>query len=414
MGLATVRSYMNDTSDAPSGSLNRNRALRFVFGIGMVSLFADFTYEGGRSIVGPYLAVLGAGPVFVGVVAGLGEFLGYAVRLLSGRFVDRTHRNWQVMGAGYAVNLLAVPALALAPLAWVAGLLVFLERIGKGLRNPAKDALLSRAGRELGHGYAFGLHEFLDQLGAVAGPLLVAGVIALSTRHGFTSAGAGYRMAFAVLLIPAFLALYFLWRARGLEPQAAPAPTAHVAARFDAHYYLYLAFAVVSVLGFSHFILVAYHLQLAQRLTPALIPVLFGVAMGADALAALVVGRFYDRFGLKVLYALPLLTLPTLPLLFLSVHPLWIWMGAVLWGAALGVQESTVRAGVATLTPENLRATAYGLFDTVFGVAWFVGSVMLGALYAIGPLWLVIAGVLLQLATVPLLAILNFRGASHA
>ncbi|MDE1887965.1 MAG: MFS transporter, partial [Gammaproteobacteria bacterium] len=203
----------------------RSRALRFVLGIGIVSLFADFTYEGGRGIVGPYLAVLGAGPVFVGVVAGLGEFLGYGVRLLSGRFVDRTRCNWQVMGAGYAVNLLAVPALALAPLVWVAGLLVFLERIGKGVRNPAKDALLSRAGRELGHGYAFGLHEFLDQLGAVAGPLLVAGVIALSAHHGFDSAGTGYRVAFAVLLIPALLALFFLWRARGLEPEAAPVLT---------------------------------------------------------------------------------------------------------------------------------------------------------------------------------------------
>ncbi|MBU6470123.1 MAG: MFS transporter [Gammaproteobacteria bacterium] len=390
----------------------RSRALRFVLGIGIVSLFADFTYEGGRGIVGPYLAVLGAGPVFVGVVAGLGEFLGYGVRLLSGRFVDRTRCNWQVMGAGYAVNLLAVPALALAPLVWVAGLLVFLERIGKGVRNPAKDALLSRAGRELGHGYAFGLHEFLDQLGAVAGPLLVAGVIALSAHHGFDSAGTGYRVAFAVLLIPALLALFFLWRARGLEPEAAPVLTVHPPARFGARYYFYMAFAVVSVLGFSHFILVAYHLQVTQRLTPVLIPVLFGVAMGADALAAIVVGRFYDRFGLKVLYALPLLTLPTLPLLFLSVHPLWIWMGAVLWGAALGVQESTVRAGVATLTPENLRGTAYGLFDTVFGAAWFAGSVMLGALYAVSPLWLVVAAMLLQLAALPLLATLNFRVAS--
>lgn len=403
---------MNNTSDAPSRALNRSRALRFVFGIGMVSLLADFTYEGGRSIVGPYLAVLGAGPLFVGLVAGLGEFLGYAVRLASGRFVDRTHRNWQVMGAGYTLNLLAVPTLALAPLAWLAGLLVFAERIGKGLRNPAKDALLSRAGRELGHGYAFGLHEFLDQLGAVAGPLVVAGVIALAAILGIGIPLGGYRVAFAILLVPAVLALYFLWRARGLEPEAAPVQAADARTGFDARYYLYMVFAVVSVAGFSHFILVAYHLQHMQRLTPALIPVLFGVAMAADALAAIVVGHLYDRYGLKVLYALPLLTLPALPLLFLSVQPLWIWIGAVLWGAALGVQESTVRAGVATLTPETLRGTAYGLFDTVFGAAWLVGSVVLGALYSIGPLWLVIAAMLLQLASVPLLATLNLRRAA--
>jgi MFS family permease len=374
-------------------------ALRFVISIGIVSLFADCTYEGGRSIVGPYLAILGAGPIFAGVVAGLGEFLGYAVRLFAGRYVDRTRRNWQVMGAGYTLNLLAVPALALAAFAWSAGLLVFLERIGKGIRNPAKDALLSRAGRELGHGYAFGLHEFLDQLGAVTGPLLVAAVVVYS----------GYRLGFAILIVPALLALFFLWRARGLEPDPAPVKSEDQRVRFDKRYYLYMVFAVLSVLGFSHFILVSYHLQVTHRLTPALIPVLFGLAMGTDAIASIVVGRFFDRYGLKVLYALPLLTLPTLPLLFLAVHPLWIWIGAGLWGAALGVQESTIRAGVATLTPEHLRGTAFGLFDTVFGASWFVGSVMFGALYAMSAIWLVSAGVVLQVVALPVLAWINHK-----
>ena len=377
----------------------RSGALRFVISIGIVSLFADFVYEGGRSIMGPYLALLGATPVIVGLVAGLGEFLGYAVRLAAGRYVDRHRSHWKLMSAGYTLNLLAVPALALTSMMWLASGLVFLERIGKGLRNPAKDALLARAGRELGHGYAFGLHEFLDQAGAVIGPLVVAAAVAYS----------GYRLGFAVLIVPGLLALLFLWRARGMEPGAAAAsqPTTHV--RFERRYYVYLAFAVVTVLGFSHFILVSYHLALTRRITPALIPVLFAVAMGADALAAVVVGWFFDRYGLKVLYALPLLTLPTLPLLFLSVNPLWIWIGAVLWGAALGVQESTMRAGVATLTPEGLRGTAYGLFDTAFGAAWFVGSVMLGALYELGAVWLVAAALILQLAALPLLATLSRR-----
>jgi len=180
------------------GEHRRSNALRFVIGIGIVSLFGDFTYEGGRSIVGPYLAMLGGAPVIVGLVAGLGEFLGYAVRLLSGRFVDRTHRNWQIMGIGYTLNLLSVPALALVPMLWPASALVFGERIGKGLRNPPRDALLSRAGRELGNGFAFGLHEFLDQTGAVIGPLTVAAAVAYS----------GYRLGFAILIVPALLALF--------------------------------------------------------------------------------------------------------------------------------------------------------------------------------------------------------------
>jgi len=393
---------MSKQGAASQFSVRRSDTLRFVISIGIVSLFADLVYEGGRSIVGPYLALLGGTPVLVGLVAGLGEFLGYAVRLAAGRYVDRHRGHWEVMGVGYTLNLLAVPALALTPTMWPASLLVFLERIGKGLRNPAKDALLSRAGRELGHGYAFGLHEFLDQMGAVIGPLVVAAAVAYS----------GYRLGFAVLIVPALLALLFLWRARGIEPGAAAEHASGERPRFDTRYYRYLAFAAITVLGFCHFILVSYHLAFAHRIAPAFIPVLFAVAMGADAVAAVIVGRFFDRHGLKVLYALPLLTLPALPLLFLSVNPLWIWIGAIFWGAALGVQESTVRAGVATLTPEALRATAYGLFDTVFGAAWFVGSVILGALYELGAIWLVIAALILQLAALPLLATLKPRGAA--
>jgi MFS family permease len=214
-------------------------------------------------------------------------------------------------------------------------------------------------------------------------------------------------LGFAVLIVPALLALFFLWRARGIEPEPASAEKSKQRVKFDARYYRYMAFSAVTILGFCHFILVGFHLQITHRLSPGLIPVLFAVAMGMDAVAALVVGRFFDRYGLKVLYVLPLLTIPALPLLFLAVHPIWIWIGAGLWGAALGVQESSVRAGVATLTPEDLRGTAYGLFDTIFGASWFVGSVMLGALYGLGAVWLVIAAVFLQLAALPLLATIN-------
>ena len=380
----------------------RQRALRFVVSLGIVSLFADFTYEGGRSIIGPYLALLGASPLFAGAVAGLGEFLGYAVRLVSGRFVDRTQRHWAVMIAGYTVNMLSVPALALAGTPWFAGLLVFTERLGKGARVPARDALLSHAGHELGHGYAFGLHEFLDQVGAIAGPLLVAAAV------GFT----GYRGGFAVLLVPALIALLFLLRARGLQPGDEQAHARFQRAHFDRRYYLYLAFSVVSVLGFSHFILVAYHLEAAHRMAPAMIPLLYAFAMGVDALAALAAGWLYDRVGLKVLAALPLLTLPAMPLLFLPGSPWLIWLGAGLWGAAFGVQESIVRSGVATLTPTKLRGTAYGVFDTAFGLAWLLGSLLLGALYGRDVIWLVAAAVAFQVLALPLL-FLMLRGKRH-
>jgi len=363
-----------------------------VIGIGLVSLFADFTYEGGRSISGPFLAVLGAGPLLVGAVAGVGEFLGYLVRLFSGRLADRTGGHWALMYAGYALNLLSVPGLALAGGAWGASALLFLERLGKGLRTPARDALLSRAGKEVGHGRVFGLHELLDQLGAFLGPIGVAWLVARG----------GYRLGFAGLLLPALLALAFLVRARGLE-QAEAAHPGEKGEGYPPAYYAYLTFAALSVAGFAHFQLIAYHLEVAHRVPPPTIPLLFALAMGADALLAYAVGHLYDRYGLRMLLAVPLLSLPSAPLFFLGRSLEALALAAILWGGAMGLQESLMRSAVATLTPEARRGTAYGLFDTAYGAAWMLGSLAMGLLYGVAPGYLVGFAVLLQLVSVALL-----------
>jgi MFS family permease len=377
----------------------KQKALRFVISLGLVSLFADFTYEGGRSIIGPFLASLGASAFFAGAVAGVGEFLGYAIRLFSGRLVDRTHKHWLILSIGYMVNLASVPLMAFAPSAGIAGALVFSERLGKGLRTPAKNALLAKAGSVLGHGKAFGLHEFLDQLGAVLGPLAVAAAVAYS----------GYRLGFGILVVPALVALFFLWRARGLGEAQSKAGSGSSDTKFDKRYYLYLAFSVVTVLGFTHNILYAYHLQYTHRLSPVAIPLLFAFTMGVDGLAALACGWLYDRYGLKVLMLLPLFTVPATPLLFLSPSPALIWLGGGLWGAAMGLQDATMRSGVATLTPEGIRGTAYGVFDAAFGTAWLIGSLLLGWLYGVDVKMLVIVAVICQLGALPLLY-LTLRG----
>jgi MFS family permease len=377
----------------------KQKALRFVVSLGLVSLFADFTYEGGRSIVGPFLASLGASAFFAGAVAGFGEFLGYAIRLFSGRLVDRTRKDWLILSLGYVVNLASVPLMAFAPNSIVAGALVFSERLGKGVRAPARDALLAKAGRELGHGKAFGLHEFLDQLGAVLGPLAVSAAVAYS----------GYRLGFGILVVPAIVAWLFLWWASGIGNAESKAGRGATRTKFDKRYYLYLAFSVVTVLGFTHNILYAYHLQYTHRLSSSTIPLMFAFTMGVDAVAALGFGWLYDRYGLKVLMALPLFTVPATPLLFLSPSPELIWLGGGLWGAAMGLQDATMRSGVATLTPENIRGTAYGVFDAVFGTAWLIGSLLLGWLYGVSPQALVIAAVMFQIAALPLL-FLTLRG----
>lgn len=372
---------------------SRQLALRFIIGIGVVSLFADFTYEGGRSISGPFLGVLGASPLLVGVVAGVGEFLGYALRLVSGRLVDRSQRHWPLIILGYAVNQLAVPLLALTYALTPAAALMFAERLGKGVRTPARDALLARASREVGRGYAFGLHEVLDQIGAVLGPLLVAGAVAWG----------GYRLGFGVLAAPAFLALLFLLRARGLEPEPPQAEAASAPTPFSRRYWRYLAFIATGVAGFAHFTLLAYHLEARQLVPSAAIPLLFALAMAVDAVAAFAVGRAYDRVGLRVLYALPLLTLPIAPLVFLSARLWAIALGVALWGAAMGLQESLMRAAVADLTPAARRGSAYGLFDFTYGSAWMLGSLAMGALYSSSPGYLVGFALLMQALSLVLL-----------
>lgn len=340
-----------------------NAAWRFVMAIGLVSLFADLTYEGGRSVSGAFLGVLGASGTLVGLVAGVGEFLGYLARLGSGRLADRLRLHWPLLYLGYAVNLLSVPALALAQGVGGASLLLFLERFGKGLRTPARDALLARAGEKVGYGKAFGIHETMDQVGAVLGPLLVAGGVALG----------GYRMGFALLLLPALLALLVLLGARGLEPrEERERPTQGL----PKNLLLYLAYVAFFALGLVHFQLLAFHLERSGA-EPPQIPLFYALAMGADALLALLAGLLFDRLGLKSLLLAPLLALAA-PALLLGAGPgLW-WVGSLLWGGALGLQESVMRAGVGRL---GGSAFAYGLFDTAFGLAWLLGSVAMGVLY---------------------------------
>jgi MFS family permease len=356
------------------------------------------TYEGARSITGPYLGVLGASGLTVGLVAGLGELIGYALRLASGYVADRTARYWAVTLAGYTLNLLAVPLLALAGRWEVAAALMIAERVGKAIRTPARDAMLSHATTEVGHGRGFGLHEALDQAGAVLGPLMVAAVLV---------AGQGYRIGFGVLLIPALLALGVLiaaWRAyprpADLEPIGVEWP--RDGRVFPRDFWAYLAAAVLIAAGYADFPLIAYHFGMRQVVAPDGIPVLYAIAMGVDALAAIVFGRLLDRFGIPVLIAATLLSAPLAPLVFQGNLAAAV-VGMALWGAGMGAQESILRATIATMVPPERRGTAYGLFNAGYGMAWFLGSALMGYLYDVSLVGLVAFSVLAQVAAVPLL-----------
>jgi len=380
----------------------KNRsAFRFVLIIGIVNFFADFTYEGARGIVGPFLGSLGASAAIVGFVAGFGELMGYGLRFISGYFADKTHRYWLFAFTGYAINLLAVPALALAGQWPLAAGLVIAERTGRGIRKPTVEAMLSYAGKSIGAGWVFGLNEALDQAGATIGPLLVALVLYLN---------GGYRTGFGVLLIPALLCLGILVVARLLypRPHELEEATGHafVTTNLAAPYWIYLGAGALIAAGLADFALIGFHFHKANTVPTNLIPVFYAVAMGSSALASIPLGRLFDRFGANIALLAFFISAGSAPFVFLGT-PVSALIGMILWGVGMSAQGSLFQAMLTGVIPREKRSTAFGLFDTGYGVAWFLGSAAMGLLYEKSILAVVAFSVVLQLAALPVLFVAN-------
>jgi MFS family permease len=369
----------------------------FIILLGIVSLFGDVTYEGARSVTGPYLATLGASASVVGLVSGIGEFVGYALRLASGHLADRTKAYWLLTFIGYGL-LVSIPLLAFAGNWQLAAVLIVLERMGKAIRSPARDTMLSYATKKVGRGWGFAVHEALDQVGAIIGPLAFSLVL---VSHD------NYREGFTVLWIPALLTLAVLAIARRKFPVPqnleAPGETSrqNVQGKLPRVFWLYTIFTLFSVAGFANFQLISYHLK-AQSIVPdAQIPLIYAVSMGVDALAALLVGKTYDRIGLVSLLAVPLLTLP-IPFLAFSHSYSLVLIGMALWGVVMGIQETIMRAAIADLTPIERRGFAYGIFNTVYGAGWGLGGVVMGLLYGHSISYLILFAVVMELISIPL------------
>jgi MFS family permease len=369
---------------APPDASRARAAMSFVLLMGVVSLLADACYEGARSAIGPYLGYLGASATAVGVVAGSGELVGYGLRYLTGRLADRTRAYWAITIAGYSVNLVAVPLLAVVGSWPAAAALVVLERLGKAIRNPARSTLISFAAAEIGHGKSFGIHELMDQIGAVVGPLTVAAVLWWRGPDGAEP----YRWAFAILAIPAVLTLIALVTARARFPDpralAPPDPDAEQR-RLGRPFALYMVGVALVGLGLADWALLAFHLHTREVLGDVLVPVVYAAAMAADGVAALTIGHAFDRSrrhggaGLSVLAIALAIAAASLPLVLLGSAPLAL-AGVAVWAIGLGATESIGKATVATLSPPSRRATAYGIYYAVFGAAWWVGSIAIGAL----------------------------------
>lgn len=370
-------------------------ALRFVLVIGVVQLFADMTYEGARGIIGPFLGSLGASATVVGFTAGFGELIGYGFRSITGYFADKTHKYWVFIFTGYFINMLAVPALALAGNWPLAAALVVAERTGRAIRKPSTDAMLSHAGSRIGHGWAFGLNEFLDQTGATIGPLIMAAI--LFFKHD-------YHLAFAALLIPALLCIAMVIVARTFYPRPHELeerqPTVLETKGFSKAYWLYAVAGMLIAAGFADFALVAFHFQKMQIVAQSWIPIFYSIAMVTAAIAALVFGRLLDKFGLPILLVAFALGALFAPCVFLGRFPMAL-TGMILWGVGMGAQDSLLKAVLSKVIPRHRRSTGFGIFDTVFGISWFAGSAAMGFLYDKSVLAVVIFSVVLQLASLP-------------
>jgi len=380
----------------------RKKAFTLIILFGLVSLFGDIAYEGARSVNGPYLKLLAVNAVTLGIITGIGEFLGYALRLVSGYLSDRTKSYWALTFFGYGL-LVSVPLLFLAGVWQIAALFIILERIGKAIRSPARDTILSQACSQVGTGFGFGLHEAMDQIGAVAGPLIFSVFFMLIGKEkiGITA----YQKGYAFLWIPFFLVMLCLFISyRKVPHPAALEKVSTVSDKLSSVFWLYTLFSFVTTLGFSSFILLAFHFKSANILSDAQIPLYYAIAMGIDAVAALSVGKLYDvvksrrnnhHAGLNLLIIIPCMTL-LMPLFAFSQNHIFVIIGVLFWGIVMGIHETIMRSAIADITSLNKRGTGYGIFNTTYGLSVFLGSVLLGFLYDRSISWVIAAIILSQ------------------
>ncbi len=378
-------------------------AFAFLTLMGIVSLFSDMTHEGARSILGEYLDLCGASAATIGFISGAGELCGYSLRLLSGFVADRTKKYWALVIAGYALQVLAIPALALVTEhGWALACgLVIVERIGKAIKKPAKNTLVSFAASETGVGKGFAYQEFLDQLGAFLGPvLLFLFTLLLGTEKLFST----YRMCFLILGVPALvtLGLVLFSRYRYPHPEAFEKSEEKTEAfRFRKSFVFYMIAICLFAFGFADFTLITLHAAKTQAFPASTLSLLYAAAMAVDAFAALFFGWLFDRIGLKALVLSTLCSAFFSGFVFLTGNPYLIGVGIVLWGVGMGAQESIMKAAVSAIVPRAHRSAGFGIFETGFGVAWFLGSWLLGALYDLQPSALVLVSVAAQLLALP-------------
>src|SRR5665213_1001070 len=369
-------------------------AFRFVLTMGVVNLFADITYEGGGSINGTFLGSLGASAAAISIIAGLGEFLGYSLRSVSGYIADKTGKHWPITFVGYSVNLLALPALSLSSTWQIAAAILFAERIGRAIRKPTVEAMLSYSTGKVGKGWVYGVNTALDETGATIGPLLVALVLYLK---------GSYQTGYALLLISSVLALASLAAARITFPLPSRLGTGKVSRsrRFPQSYWLYMVAGTCFAMGMMSYELLAFHLIATKIIAVNSIPLLLAFATGSGVIANLILGKLYDRFELPTILGAVFLSALFSPLIFFGGF-YGLLIGVVLLGIAYATEDTLITAIIAGVLPEGKRNFAFGLFYLGYGGGWLVGSIVTGLLYGWSLQYLVAFLMIAQLLSLPL------------
>jgi len=368
------------------------RLLKVFIALSLLSLFADVVYEGARSIGGAYLNLLAAPAIAAGILY-LGELLSYIMRLVGGIAAHKASSGkgyWSLIALGYGVNIF-IPLLALVGSWELALALFFLERFGKGIRAPPRDVILAEVTEGMGRGRGFGIHELLDQIGAVTGPLLVSAMI---FAHG---APEGYRMAFWIMWIPLIIALAMLAAAMIMYP----VPKAIAVARereerrpLGKRFWIFLAGSILVMMGFIYWGVIGYYARdLVGRgiIMDAEIPVLYLVAMAVDAAIAIPIGLLYDKIGMRTLIIAPLSAILIPPILFLAASRMNLYLAAGFWGLTMGAMETVMRAAVADITPVESRSLGYGIYSSSVGLGGLAGAVIPALFYDLGLITPIIA-----------------------
>lgn len=393
-----------------------SQAMLFIIFFGIVSLFSDMTHEGASSIRGAYFTILGASAGAIGFVSGLGELIGYSMRYVFGRIADKRKNYWFMTIFGYVIDVLAVPALALVgENGWIAAaILLIIQRMGKAIKKPAKDTIMSFAASQEGVGKSFGIQEMLDQIGAFLGPVLLYLVMLFKTTGTTFEI---YSTCFAVLAIPGAITIIMLLITRKKFPNPEnfePEAKEFVPFEMKKSFKYYIMGISLFAFGFIDYSLVIMHIsrnftsiagglaETSSIINSGTIPLLYAGAMLVDAVAALVFGYMYDKKGVRALVLSTIISAPFSAFVFLGKSVPMVLVGVVLWGVGMGAQESILKAAVTTMVPKSSRATGYGIFECSFGIFWFLGSWFLGVLYDVNVIAMVVVSVVAQLATIPL------------